>query len=70
MLGEVIDRKRRKITTELNGDHLTINNEVEVTQARLSEDWYGKAHFKERRYLKDVERIAEDEVKEVKENRI
>ncbi|MCY9004484.1 Ger(x)C family spore germination protein [Peribacillus frigoritolerans] len=59
---EVIDRKRRKITTEFNGDHLTINIEVGYT-ARLSEDWYGKENSFKEGYLKDVERVAEDEVK-------
>ncbi|MBR8646243.1 hypothetical protein KEH51_27940 [[Brevibacterium] frigoritolerans] len=38
---EVINKTRRKIKTELNGDHLTINIEVRYT-GRLSEDWYGK----------------------------
>lgn len=63
---EVIKRTRRKITTELNGDHLTINVKVGYT-GRLSEDWYGKENSFEEAYLKDIERIAEDEVeKDVK----
>ncbi|MGG0791180.1 Ger(x)C family spore germination protein [Peribacillus simplex] len=59
---EVIKRTRRKVTTELNGDHLTINVKVAYT-GRLSEDWYGKENSFEEAYLKEIERIAEDEVK-------
>ncbi|MGE7607038.1 Ger(x)C family spore germination protein [Peribacillus frigoritolerans] len=63
---ELINRTRRKITTELNGDHLTINIEVGYT-GRLSEDWYGKENSFEKAYLKGIERIAEDKVeKDVK----
>ncbi|WP_249597991.1 Ger(x)C family spore germination protein [Peribacillus frigoritolerans] len=59
---EVINRTRRKITTELNVDHLTINIKVGYT-ARLSEDWYGKENSFEESYLKEIEHLAEDEVK-------
>ncbi|WHY59080.1 Ger(x)C family spore germination protein [Peribacillus simplex] len=59
---EVIKRTKRKVTTELNGDHLTINVKVGYT-ARLSEDWYSKENSFEEAYLKEIERIAEDEVK-------
>lgn len=59
---EIINRTRRKITTELDGDHLTINIKVGYT-GRLSEDWYGKENSFDEAYIKEIERIAEDEVK-------
>ncbi|CAH0162241.1 Spore germination protein A3 [Peribacillus sp. Bi96] len=60
---EVIKRTKRKVTTELNGDHLTINVKVGYT-TRLSEDWYGKENSFKKSYLKDAERVAEDKVEE------
>ncbi|MFE4130555.1 Ger(x)C family spore germination protein [Peribacillus sp. YIM B13482] len=58
---EVLKRTRRKITTKLNGDHLTINVKVGYT-VRLSEDWYSKENSFNETYLKEIERIAEAEV--------
>ncbi|PJN88750.1 Ger(x)C family spore germination protein [Bacillus sp. mrc49] len=58
---EVDKRRSRKITTDLDGDHLTINISVAYT-ARLSEDWYGKENSFKESYLKEAERDAEEKV--------
>lgn len=58
---EVDKRRSRKIRTDLDGDHLTINISVAYT-ARLSEDWYGKENSFKESYLKEAERDAEEKV--------
>ncbi|KON69077.1 hypothetical protein AKG34_09970 [Peribacillus butanolivorans] len=60
---EVIKRTRRKITTELNGEHLTINISIGYT-GRLSEDWYTKENSFKESYFKDAERVTEDKVEQ------